>query len=83
MFHPYFHLLAIVCDYRPTRRFEGGVLLYQCLVNAIIHSPDVSCHAGCLYIVAGLCPILVCTLHRGVLNLAPGSYANLQVPFAG
>ena len=32
---------------------------------------------------AELCPILVCTSPRGLLNLAPGSSENLQVPFAG
>ena len=86
MFNPSLHLLAFVCDYRPTRRFEGRRLALggtQCLLNAIIHSPDVSCYGGCLYILAELCPILVCTSPRGLLNLAPGSSENLQVPFAG
>ena len=55
----------------------------QCLLNDIIDSPDVSCYGGCLYIPAELCPILVCTSPRGLLNLAPGSSENLQVPFAG
>ena len=32
---------------------------------------------------AELCPILICTSPRGLLNLVPGSSDNLQVPFAG
>ena len=47
------------------------------------HSPDVPCYGGCRYILAELCPILVCTSPRGLLNLAPGSPENLQVSFAG
>ena len=57
--------------------------LGQCLLNAILHSPGVSCYGGCLDILAELCPIIVCTSPRGLLNLAPGSSENLQVPFAG
>ena len=86
MFHSSLHLLAFVCDCRPTRRFEGGRLALgrtQCLRNAIIHSHDVSCYGGCLYSLAELCPILVCISPRGLLNLAPGSSENLQVPFDG
>ena len=55
----------------------------QCLLNAIVHSPDVPCYGGCLYILAELCPILARTSPRGLLNLAPGSSDNLQVPFVG
>ena len=55
----------------------------QCLLNAIIPFPDFSCFGGCQYILAELCPILVCTSPRGLLNLAPGSSENLQVPLAG
>ena len=86
MFHPSLHLLAFVCDYHPTRGFEGGGLALgrsQCFLNAIVNSPDVPCYGSCLYILDELCPILVCTSPRGLLNLAPGSSDNLQVPFAG
>ena len=86
MFHPSLHLLAFVCDHLPTRGFERGRLALgrtQCLLHAIVHSPDVPCYGGCLYILAELCPILVRTSPRGLLNLAPGSSENLQVPFAG
>ena len=55
---------------------------------SIVHSPDVPCYGGCLYgarlyILAELCPILVRTSPRGLLNLAPDISENLQVPFAG
>ena len=89
MFYPSLHLLAFVCDYLPTRLFEGeggGRLALgrtQCLLNAIVHSPDVPCYGGCLYILAELRPILICTSPHSLLNLAPGSSENLQVPFAG
>ena len=86
MFHPSLHLLAFVCEYLPTRIFERGCLALgrtKCLLNAIVHSPDVPCYGGCLYILAELCPILVRTSPRGLLNLAPGSSEKLQVPFAG
>ena len=86
MFHPSLHLLAFVCDYLTTRRCKRGRLALgrtQCLLNATVHSPDVPCYGGCLYILAELCPILVRTSPRGLLNLAPGSSENLQVPFAG
>ena len=42
MFHPSLHLLAFVCGYRYTIRFEGGRLALgttQCLLNTIIQSP--------------------------------------------
>ena len=84
MFYPSLHLLAFVCDYVPTRGFERGRRALggtQCLLNAIVHSPDVPCYGGCL--LAELCPILVRTSSRGLLNIAPGSSENLQVPFAG
>ena len=57
----------------------------QCLLNTIVglHSPDVPCYGGCLDILAELYPILVRTSPRGLLNLAPGSNENLQVPFDG
>ena len=58
----------------------------QCLLNAIVYSPGVPCYGGCLYILAELCPILVCTdctSPRCLLNLAPGSSENRQVSFAG
>ena len=86
MFHPSLHLLEFVCDYLPIRGFEGGRLALgrtQCLRNAIVHSSDVPCYGGCLYILAKLCPILVRTSLRGLFNLAPGSSENLQVPYAG
>ena len=38
---------------------------------------------GCMYTLAALCPILIRTSLRGLLNLAPGSSENMQVPFAG
>ena len=72
--------------YLPTRGFEGGRIALgrtQSFLNAIIHSPDVSCYGGCLYILAELCPILVCTSPRGLLNIAPGSSDNPQVSFTG
>ena len=81
MFHPYLHLLAFVCDDPPTRGFEGEARLAlgrtQCLLNDIVHSPDVPCYGGCLYILAQLCPIHVCTSPRGLSNLAPGTSANM------
>ena len=87
MFHPYLHLLAFVCDYLPTiedlrvRLALGRTL--QCRLNAIVHSPAVPCYGGSLYILAKQCPILVRTSPRGLLNVAPGSSENMQVPFAG
>ena len=86
VFHPSLHLLACVCDYLPIRGIEGRRLALgrtQCLLHAIIHSPDVPSYGGCIYILAELCPILVCTSPRGLLNLVSGSSDNLQVPFAG
>ena len=86
LFHPSLNGMAFVCDYLPTGGFEGVRLAMgrtQCLLNAIVHSPDVPCYGGCLYILAELCPILVRTSPCGLLNLAPGSSDNLQVPFAG
>ena len=80
------HLLAFVCDYLPTRGYEVGHLVLgrtQCLLNAILNSSDVPCYGGGLYILAELCPILVLTSPRGLLNLALGSFENLQVPFVG
>ena len=74
--HPSLHLLAFVCDYLHTGGFERGRLVLsrtQCLLNVIVHSPDVLCYGGCLYILAELCPILVRTSPRGLLNLATGS----------
>ena len=52
VFYPSLHLLAFVCDYLPTRGFEGGRLALgrtQCLLNAIVHSPDVPCYVMYLY----------------------------------
>ena len=43
---------AFVCDYLPTIGFERGRLglgRTQCLLNLIVHSPDVPCYGGCLY----------------------------------
>ena len=61
VFYPSLHLQATVCDYLPTRGFEGAVLLW------------VRSYGGCLYILAELCPILVGTSPRDVFNLAHGN----------
>ena len=69
-------MLAFVCDYLPSRIFEKGRLALgrtKCILNASVHTPDVPGYGGCLYILAELCPILVRTSPRGLLNLAPGS----------
>ena len=54
----------------------------QRLLNAIVHSPDVPCYDGCLYILTELCAILVRTSPHGLSNLAPGSSENMHVPSA-
>ena len=50
--HPSLHMLVFVWDYLPSRGFEGGLALgrTQCLLNAIIHSLEVPCYGGSLYI---------------------------------
>ena len=81
VFHPSLHLLAFVGDYLPTRGFERGrirLALYrtQCI-------PLMFPVIAAVCIMAELCTILVRTSPRGLLNFAPGSSENLQVPFAG
>ena len=81
VFYTSFHLLAFVCDYLPTRGFEGSRLALdrtQCLLNAIVYAFDVLCYGGCLYILAELCTILVRTSPRGLLNLAPAALRSCR-----
>ena len=84
VFHPYLHLLVFVCDYLPIGVFEVGCPVlgrtqYPLILNVI---PLMFPVMAAVCILAELCPILVCTSHHGLLNLALGSSQNLQVPFA-
>ena len=78
--------MSFIRDNFPARRCEGSSLVQgrsQCLLDAIVHSPDVSLYGGRLDVLAEFCPVFVCAAPSSLLSLAPGNPENLWVPLAG
>ena len=82
MFDPSAHLLASVCDNLSCLGLQGCRLLCWfsgCLLDALIHGPEVACFRGLLNVLGQLQPVVVCAAACCLLSLAAYSSQCLKI----